>query len=290
MITTQYLIHFDKPFHGNRHLLGQCKKGTLTETLASYRFGKSTLFRQLSQYGVSWQLTHVQHVRKIRELVTCPVCADKRRPYRNRPYFQRPEISNSDLGIYWHYLNKIPYTVPKGVFRLGSAVHEAILEPTKFQPENFKGVDLDMVNRCVDLFHCSNEATELLKGTTCETEKYSAHSSTGVPIRGKADILEENTVIDLKTTSARSQQEFEEACLKYGYDRSMAFYSDLFQCEAIMLVGISKTSRKLFFLDYKYNSPFIEKGRKKYEFLLNKLAGDTLGKKYIYAIRKAYST
>jgi hypothetical protein len=53
-------------------------------------------------------------------------------------------------------------------------------------------------------------------------------------------VLGTDTVVDLKTTNARTQAEFEGNALRFEYDRQLAFYADSVCARKMVLIGISK--------------------------------------------------
>lgn len=89
-------------------------------------------------------------------------------------------------------------------------------------------------------------------------------------------------IVDLKTTSARTQAQFLESCYTYDYDRQAAFYVDsLRYADAdewagtrqfrFVLIGVMKQRpHRLFAVDATSIPNFIEYGRKKYRFWLRK--------------------
>lgn len=89
-------------------------------------------------------------------------------------------------------------------------------------------------------------------------------------------------VVDLKTTSARTQAQFLQSCYDYEYDRQAAFYLDgLRQADQgewattrqfrFVLIGVMKQSpNRLFVVDATSIPGFIDYGRKKYRFWLRK--------------------
>ncbi|MBC8154694.1 MAG: PD-(D/E)XK nuclease-like domain-containing protein [Bacteroidetes bacterium] len=89
-------------------------------------------------------------------------------------------------------------------------------------------------------------------------------------------------VVDLKTTSARTQAQFLQSCYDYEYDRQAAFYLDSLRYAdqgewastrqfRFVLIGVMKQSpNRLFVVDATSIPGFIDYGRKKYRFWLRK--------------------
>jgi hypothetical protein len=122
----------------------------------------------------------------------------------------------------------------------------------------------------LDAIWQSKECLSLLEGSH-EQEVYWTDFYTGIACKSKLDVYKCNTVIDLKTTRARTQLEFEKCCIAYEYDRQMAFYADSVAAQFIILIGISKTSNQLFYIKTDYRSEFITLGRAKYRYILTKI-------------------
>lgn len=89
-------------------------------------------------------------------------------------------------------------------------------------------------------------------------------------------------IVDLKTTSARTQAQFLESCYTYDYDRQAAFYLDSLRYAdddewattrqfRFVFIGIMKQRpHRLFAIDATTLPGFIDYGRKKYRFWLRK--------------------
>lgn len=89
-------------------------------------------------------------------------------------------------------------------------------------------------------------------------------------------------VLDIKTTSARTQAQFLQSCYDYDYDRQAAFYLDSLRYAdqnewattrqfRFVFIGVMKQKpHRLFALDATSIPGFIDYGRKKYRFWLRK--------------------
>lgn len=89
-------------------------------------------------------------------------------------------------------------------------------------------------------------------------------------------------IIDVKTTSARTQAQFLQSCYQYEYDRQAAFYLDSLQYAEtgewqstrqfrFVFIGVTKqTPHRLFAVDATALPGFVEYGRKKYRFWLRR--------------------
>lgn len=65
---------------------------------------------------------------------------------------------------------------------------------------------------------------------------------------------------DIKTTTATTQSQFEDACDYFGYYRSRVFYSKLENTKKDMLIGISKVNNKVFKIPIIENDKYWKKG------------------------------
>jgi len=72
---------------------------------------------------------------------------------------------------------------------------------------------------------------------------------------------------DIKSTTATSQKQFEDACRYFDYDRQRAWYMDISGARQDVLIGISKENFKVFKLFIKRGDDFYNSGKMKYEDL-----------------------
>ncbi len=116
----------------------------------------------------------------------------------------------------------------------------------------------------------------------------STEPTTGVPCKARLDMVYTSPkrrnamVIDLKTTSARTQAQFLESCYTYDYDRQAAFYIDSLRYAdgqewattkqfRFVFIGVMKQRPyRLFAVDATSIPGFMDYGRKKYRFWLRK--------------------
>ena len=116
----------------------------------------------------------------------------------------------------------------------------------------------------------------------------STDPATGVACKARLDMVYTSPkrrsalVIDVKTTSARTQAQFLESCYTYDYDRQAAFYIDSLRNAdgnqwamtrqfRFVFIGVMKQRpHRLFAVDATSIPSFIDYGRKKYRFWLRK--------------------
>ena len=191
-------------------------------------------------------------------------------------YYQLPRISNSDLTIAAHILQGIPYQKPETAFRLGGAFHELLLEPEKFRTESCEGLNISLLYRMHRTVVSNQYCKSLLDQSEKEKTVLWQEPTTGVLCKSKLDMVVEcithsPLITDFKTTSARSLKGFINCCKQYNYDRQMAFYADSIGAKQVCLIGVSKKAKRLFFVQKYASSDFITEGRRKYQYLLQKI-------------------
>jgi hypothetical protein len=82
-----------------------------------------------------------------------------------------------------------------------------------------------------------------------------------IPFRAKADILKDNLIVDLKTTSGIN--EFRYSAAKYSYDLQAYLYREMFGVENFVFVAIDKGSLDIGI--FECSDEFYESGKRKLE-------------------------
>lgn len=93
-----------------------------------------------------------------------------------------------------------------------------------------------------------------------------------VKFKGKLDLYLNGMVIDLKTTKCKTQKEFENTCQMFGYYRQMIFYMTGMKCENSLLIGISKTTNKVFKVFFNERHELYQENLEMCKLLLQKWA------------------
>ncbi len=184
-------------------------------------------------------------------------------------------VNNSKLTRLLYQLKDKELLFPARCLVFGSAFHTMILEPNVFNlPDynlrNSEKQNLDGMFKAVmdsELLH------SLLAKSQTEVPHVWVDKPTGLKCKAKFDlVVSKDNLIDFKTTSARSKEEFEIQLQQYDYDRQTAFYLDGFDGISFMVFGIQKYPPfKIFHKIYHVDSDFVKRGRKKYRFLMQKL-------------------
>ncbi len=93
---------------------------------------------------------------------------------------------------------------------------------------------------------------------------------TGFNCQAKLDHKNLVSGMDLKTTSAATQAEFEAHAIAYHYDIQAAFYLDGSKLSTFIILGVQKKyPYQTFTMYYNNLSPFVIEGRKKYITIIN---------------------
>lgn len=172
----------------------------------------------------------------------------------------------------------------KKALQLGRLVHVGILEPHKMD-EYFHFVDTKIRRGAVwqeELSNNQNKEVCLLKDKLWVEDMKDAvysHSQAskllsdgdpevpaidyiqGMPIRGKADWLRDDYIVDLKTTN--NIDDFDYNCTMFGYDIQAYLYTLLFKRSKFVFIAVDK---KTFKVEVKLASQaMIEEGKHKVE-------------------------
>ena len=216
-------------------------------------------------------------------------------------YGDKNFITNSQLGklakspkALEHYRQ---YGQPEtNALIFGRAMHMAIFEPDKFLKEvivyegktrrgkaweEFKESNKDntiisasegeTIKRMRDKLYSLPKIKELVTDGDAEVVNCWQDEDTGVYCKGKSDMIKEmnglKVLVDLKTCQEHNEDYFRKSCVKYGYDRQSAFYTDGFKAEEFWFEAIEKPGPFDIGL-YMCSPEFIEYGRMKYKKLL----------------------
>lgn len=201
------------------------------------------------------------------------------------PYYSHPYVSNSDLSWlkkYWQPEN-IVYDLEKA-YRFGALIDCMLTEPNKvnyfkhtcagyaYSKEEFELAE-QMKKAflrdpfCKQLFDYSDcQKISMREGFEINHDGFCFKLN----VRCKWDFYALSKIGmtgDLKSTTATTQKQFEEACYHFEYFRQRAWYMDIANVKHDVLIGVSKVNQKVFKVpitrgDDKYNT-----GKKQYEEL-----------------------
>ena len=203
-------------------------------------------------------------------------------------YYRRAEVSNSDLTELKNILHpRVQYGNREAAFRFGSLVDAMVTEPDRVDYLRLT-VDDDIYTE--DEFRHAREMHRALrmearrdsflaKVLECaETQRYMVNRSQLFSYCGFGFSLDTRCKWDwwlpfagfggdLKTTSATSQKQFDEAVDLFDWDRSRAWYMDIAGCERDFIYAVSKKNCKVFKKFVTRGDDVYNRGREKYEEL-----------------------
>ena len=183
------------------------------------------------------------------------------------------------------YLKSLHVNQDAQPLRDGRLVHLSVLEPQKVKDltivegskatKAFKEAVLDLgsanvytrsefnnANRIANAVLKCSEVTNLLQGSEFEVPQ--AKMIEGIPFRGKADVLNGNVIIDLKTTGDITK--FRWSAKHFSYDLQAALYMKMFDADAFIFVVVDKDSKDIMICDC--SDEFIRTGTEKLEMAI----------------------
>lgn len=203
-------------------------------------------------------------------------------------YYQRREVSNSDLTALKELLHPRPmFGDREAAFRFGSLVDAIITEP---QRVNYYEHTVDGVPYALDEWDKAQEMKRALRAEARHdaflAKVLDLASTQQVSVRNRQLFMYGNFSFyldtrckwdwwfpmfgfggDLKTTSAASQTEFDEAVDFFDWDRSRAWYMDITGSARDFIYAISKQNFRVFKKFINRDNAVYQHGRDKYEEL-----------------------
>lgn len=208
--------------------------------------------------------------------------------YNPDEYYNRSEVSNSDLTALKELIHPRPqFGDRQAAFRFGNLVDAIITEPARVDYTAFK-VDAEQYSS--DEFAHAKEMYNALKREArkdrfleivlqhADTQRYMVNKAQpfnyfGFPFsldtRCKWDwwLSDFGFGGDLKTTSADSQKQFDEAIDHFDWDRSRAWYMDIAHSNQDFIYAISKKSCRVFKHTIRRDDAIYRHGKEKYNEL-----------------------
>lgn len=203
--------------------------------------------------------------------------------YNSDPYFDRPEVSNSDLSWIKDYYQPQRLKVDKDkAYKFGTLVDAIITEPEKvdYYQHTVDGIPYDkedfdsaiemkkafmkdeLSNRILSVSNCQ---TIIIKRLTFNFEGIDFELDTRCKWDLWSDVLKYGG--DIKSTAATSQKQFEDAVRFFDYDRQRAWYMNIAGSDKDVIIGISKKNYKVFKVPVRRGDELFEQGVKKYNEL-----------------------
>jgi hypothetical protein len=198
-------------------------------------------------------------------------------------YYSRPEVSNSDLSALKNYFMPKDYVMDvTAAYRFGNLIDAMITEAhrcdhynLRVDGEQFSYTEWAHAGEMRKAFLKDPFAQQIMKVCSGQAVK---HGIVKLDYEGIffelfmrckydlwADVLRYGG--DIKSTTATTQKQFEEACRHFDYDRQRAVYMTLSGAQKDVLIGISKVNLKVFKLFIDRKSEFYLSGMQKFREL-----------------------
>lgn len=193
-----------------------------------------------------------------------------------REYYNAiPAWSNSRLGqVKRALLGYTDESKKSTALTFGIAFHESILEADKFNPETYALTpgQINMLRGMQEAVFAVPDLANSIRIGQHEKIYQWRDPVTRQPCKLRLDTDLGDTVLDFKTTSAGSQQEFMEHFLKFEYDRQAAMYLKGTKAKTFLLIGVQKRVKnpQIFFYEIHHRSNITRQGAKKFRFIINK--------------------
>lgn len=181
--------------------------------------------------------------------------------YRNVTKYGDPNADSPALaqGKLVHWLILEPHKVDELHFVDASTKGTKIYKEAKEKyGEVFLAKEKSAAERIADAVLRNEAALKLLQGSEFEVPEIAMLE--GLPFRAKADILQGDTIIDLKTSADLSS--FRYSCDKYGYDLQAYMYKRMFGAKDFKFLVVDKGSTDLGI--FETSDEFIARGEEKF--------------------------
>ena len=182
--------------------------------------------------------------------------------YRNVMKYGDPNGDSPALaaGKLAHWMVLEPHKIDELHFVDASTKNTKIYKEAKEQyGEVFLTKERSAAERLTDAIFRNEAALQLL--TDSEFEVPEIAMLNGLPFRGKADIIQGDTIIDYKTTGSELSS-FKWSADKYGYDLQAYMYLRLFNKKKFTFLVIDKASTDIGI--FETTDDFIAKGEQKF--------------------------
>lgn len=194
-------------------------------------------------------------------------------------YFDRSEVSNSDLSwLKLQFMSEQEQRDFTNAYRMGNLIDAMITEPHRLDYFRFT---LDDAQYTAEEFHLCEQmklsfrrdefCKNLLKQSTGQkvmselvTLNYEGFAFV-MKMRCKYDLWSDilGWGGDIKSTTATTQKQFEEAVRYFDYDRQRVVYMCISKAPRDMIIGISKVNFKIFKVPVKVGSEVYHSGKEK---------------------------
>lgn len=203
-------------------------------------------------------------------------------------YYSRTEVSNSDLTELKNLLHpRMQLGDKQQAFRFGTLVDALVTEPDKV---DYYSLKVDSEQYTQEEFQHAASMQKALRMEALSDHFLAAVLDSADTQRAMVNSQQQFNYLDftftlstrckwdwwmpllnfggdLKTTSASSQQEFDEAVDYFDWDRSRAWYMDIAGSDRDFIYAISKKNCRIFKKFITRGDPTYQRGREKYEEL-----------------------
>jgi hypothetical protein len=201
-------------------------------------------------------------------------------------YYDRGEVSNSDLGWLDKYLNPDRFQAdPHEAYKFGNLIDAMITEVSKvdyfkqtvsdYEDEPFENEAWVKALEMKKSFYKDPFCKQIHAISDCQKVFIDnvflrwGGVRFSLRMRCKFDLYMEPLKwgADVKSTTCTTQAQFEEACRFFNYDRQRAVYMTLAKSDKDCLIGISKENFKVFKVPINRGDDFFKSGMEKFEDL-----------------------
>jgi len=194
------------------------------------------------------------------------------------PYYSLPDVSNSDLSWLQQQLYPRDMPDPTSAYRFGTLIDAMITEPERVNTYNrtcddevYDADDFALAMEMRKAFYRDDFCRDMVVGASTQEvmRVYQPMTFNGMTFnlhkRCKWDLWRPDWGWggDIKSTTAETQKQFEEACRYFDYDRQRAWYMDIAGSDRDILIGISKKNLRVFKLPITRQTPFFKDGQQK---------------------------
>lgn len=206
------------------------------------------------------------------------------------PYYSRKEVSNSDLSSLKEMLYPKPSFGDKQyAYAFGTLLDCMITEPEKvdyysltvdgqYKDYRFTAADFELAKEMKKSYmkdsFCKmiNENADFQSISVSHDfpivhNEFEFQLSAGVRCKWDLLVRKWNMGGDIKSTMAKTQKEFEQACDHFDYFRSRAWYMDIEGTNRDMLIGISKVNQNVFKIPITRGDKLYNYGKAQYQDL-----------------------
>ena len=194
-------------------------------------------------------------------------------------YYSRKEVSNSDLSWLKQQLWPRQVIDPTQAYKFGSLIDAMITEPERVNYYKYTVGDVMYTKEQFDLAVMMKKAVykdpQLMSLISVSNGQEEMSRDMEINYGGLFFFLSVRCKWDLwagawgwggdiKSTTAKTQKEFEAAAIHFNYDRQRAWYMDIAQTDRDVLIGISKANQKIFKIFINKGDEFYSSGKEKY--------------------------